>query len=76
MADKHPSHVTRFSWDASTYDEVCVNCGATDMVPGGWGELANPCSLPPEKGGMTWEQYLEKDREQIAYLEEEYGKSS
>ena len=39
----HPSHQTRFSFDASTYDEICVNCGATDQVPGGWGDLAKPC---------------------------------
>lgn len=38
----HPSHVTRFS-DSSMYDERCVNCGATDQVPGGWGRLAEPC---------------------------------
>lgn len=47
MSQKHPSHVTRFSFDASTYDEVCVRCGATDKVPGGWGDLANPCSNSP-----------------------------
>jgi hypothetical protein len=40
---KHPSHVTRGS-DSSMYDEVCVNCGARDQVPGGWGELAKPCT--------------------------------
>ena len=34
---------TRFSVDASTYDEICTKCGATDMVPGGWGDLAKPC---------------------------------
>jgi hypothetical protein len=39
---KHPSHKTRFS-DASSYDEICIYCGATDLVPGGWGELAYPC---------------------------------
>lgn len=39
---KHPSHSTRSS-DASTHDEVCVNCGATDVVPGGWGKLTDPC---------------------------------
>ncbi|MBU6321203.1 hypothetical protein KGO04_01515, partial [Patescibacteria group bacterium] len=39
----HPSHETRISLDASTYDEICVNCGATDRVPGGWGNLAFPC---------------------------------
>lgn len=38
----HPSHETRSS-DASTYDVVCKNCGATDVVPGGWGKLAEPC---------------------------------
>lgn len=39
---KHPSHKTRFS-DASTFDEICELCGATDEVPGGWGKLAGPC---------------------------------
>lgn len=39
----HPSHRTRFAFDASTYDEVCVLCGETDQVPGGWGKLAEPC---------------------------------
>lgn len=39
---KHPSHVTRSS-DASTFDEICVKCGAKDNVPGGWGDLAKPC---------------------------------
>lgn len=41
----HPSHKTRFS-DSSFYDECCINCGATDQIPGGWGELANPCMAP------------------------------
>lgn len=41
----HSSHKTRSS-DASTFDEICVNCGATDQAPGGWGELANPCPNP------------------------------
>lgn len=39
---KHESHKTRFSFDASTYDEICVNCGARDHL-GGWGDLAKPC---------------------------------
>ena len=47
--EKHPSHNTRFSFDASTYDEVCVNCGATDIAGGGWGRLAKPC--PKAKQG-------------------------
>lgn len=48
MASLHPSHVTRFTFDASTYDNICVNCGATDEVPGGWGELAKPCPSPDQ----------------------------
>jgi hypothetical protein len=36
----HPSHVTRFS-DASTFDEICTKCGATDRVRGGM--LWAPC---------------------------------
>jgi hypothetical protein len=43
MGDKlHPSHVTRISFGASSFDEICVNCGATDFI-GGWGNLAKPC---------------------------------
>ena len=57
----HPSHVTRFS-DASTFDEICVNCGATDEAPGGWGRLAYPCPNPPNQGGMTQEEYAESER--------------
>jgi hypothetical protein len=44
MSGPHHSHVTRYS-DASTYDEICVNCGATDQVPGGWGKLVEPCTF-------------------------------
>lgn len=47
MSDRlHPSHVTRAS-DASTYDTICINCGAHDQTPGGWGDLAKPCSKVP-----------------------------
>ncbi len=38
----HQSHITRDS-DASSYDEICIACGATDRAGGGWGDLANPC---------------------------------
>ena len=52
VADRcHPSHVTRISMDASSYDEICVKCGATDHI-GGWGKLAKPCpcaSLPTQE---------------------------
>ena|SRR6218665_935943 len=41
---RHPSHETRVSIDASSYDEICVHCGATDIAAGGWGELAKPCT--------------------------------
>ena len=43
MPGPHPSHQTRVSMSASTYDEICVNCGATDITGGGWGRLADPC---------------------------------
>lgn len=49
MSGRHPSHKTRYS-DASTFDEICDLCGATDQVPGGWGQLAYPCpGKKPEK---------------------------
>lgn len=41
-AGPHDSHVLRGS-DASSFDHVCERCGRTDKVPGGWGELAEPC---------------------------------
>lgn len=40
----HPSHELRFSFDASSWDEICVFCGLTDQVPGGWGKLTEPCT--------------------------------
>jgi hypothetical protein len=49
MNTLHPSHRTRFSFDASTFDEICKLCGATDMVPGGWGNLAKPCPASEEE---------------------------
>ena len=45
----HPSHVTRISIDASSFDYICDNCGATDEVPGGWGALDLPCPNPKPK---------------------------
>jgi hypothetical protein len=38
----HESHNTRVS-DASSFDEICVNCGRTDITGGGWGWLRMPC---------------------------------
>jgi len=46
MSVRHPSHVTRISMDASTYDEICILCGATDEI-GSWGRLAAPCTKAP-----------------------------
>jgi hypothetical protein len=43
----HDSHDTRVS-DASSFDEICTKCGATDITSGGWGWLRVPC-----KGGKT-----------------------
>ena len=42
---KHDSHDTRISIDASSYDEICINCGARDTL-GGWGKLAEECPTP------------------------------
>jgi hypothetical protein len=42
--------------DASTYDVVCRNCGHTDQVPGGWGELVYPCPNPPKEKEDTAEE--------------------
>lgn len=44
--EKHKSHKNVRSSDASTFDFICDDCGATDQVPGGWGSLRKPC-----KGG-------------------------
>lgn len=41
----HPSHTTRISMDASSYDEICTKCGAPDIAGGGWGRLAQPCPV-------------------------------
>lgn len=43
----HPSHKTRHS-DASTFDEICVLCGYTDIAGGGWGQLKYPCPGRPK----------------------------
>ena len=60
--NKHPSHVTRISIDASSFDEKCINCGATDEL-GGWGKLAEPCPKPLGAGGMAREEYTKKEQE-------------
>lgn len=39
----HESHKSVRSSDASTFDFICDDCGATDSVPGGWGTLRKPC---------------------------------
>lgn len=50
---RHPSHETRISMDASTYDEICIHCGATDITGGGWGRLAAPCPASPPMPACT-----------------------
>jgi hypothetical protein len=45
---KHESHKSVRSSDASTFDFICDDCGATDDVTGGWGTLRKPC-----KGAVT-----------------------
>lgn len=66
MDTKHDSHVTRFSMDASSWDEICVNCGNTDKVPGGWGELARPCPNPG-RPYRTLEDYYERNSIEYRY---------
>lgn len=44
----HPTHRTRIS-DASSFDEICILCGATDIAGGGWGRLAFACSASDAK---------------------------
>lgn len=41
----HPTHKIRSS-DASTYDMVCIVCGATDITGSGWGQLRFECHEP------------------------------
>ncbi len=59
----HPSHKTRVSFDASSYDEICIYCGATDKVIGGWGQLAYPCPSNPKE--YAAEQYAQAADYQI-----------
>lgn len=47
MVGRHPSHRTRFS-DASSFDEVCVLCGARDAL-GTWGTLALECKATDDE---------------------------
>jgi len=42
----HESHKSVRSSDASTFDMICDDCGATDRASGGWGKLKEPCSQP------------------------------
>ena len=39
----HESHKNVRSSDASTFDMICDDCGATDHAKGGWGNLGKPC---------------------------------
>jgi hypothetical protein len=39
----HASHKSVRSSDASTFDFICDDCGATDCVTGGWGTLRKSC---------------------------------
>jgi hypothetical protein len=49
--EKHPGHVTRYS-DASSYDEVCILCGARDIAGGGWGTLIFECKGLRDHGSV------------------------
>jgi hypothetical protein len=70
----HGSHVTRMS-DATTFDEICVNCGASDDPTnlGKTNTLDKPCTNPVGQGGMTMEEYNTKDKERIASITAKHG---
>lgn len=40
----HESHKSVRASDASSFDMICDDCGATDQVIGGWGDLRKPCT--------------------------------
>ena len=63
---RHPSHVTRISMHASSFDEICINCSRTDEVLGGWGKLADPCPKPVGKGGITLQTYEKRRRKKMS----------
>ena len=66
MSELHPSHRTRFSFDASSFDEICEQCGRTDEVPGGWGQLALPC---PKSSAV--DKLAELTREEVRSAEDQ-----
>lgn len=68
---KHPSHDTRFSM-SSLYDEVCVNCGATDLTGGGWGKLAEPCPKAKKKEEKMSEKPTPHRGEVYTYKGQQY----
>jgi hypothetical protein len=45
---RHPSHRTRISFEFTSYDEICMLCGAHDEGDHGWGDLRNPCTASNE----------------------------
>lgn len=51
----HPSHKTRYS-DASTFDEVCEQCGATDEQ--GSTRLSEPCPNAPPPARSERDAFL------------------
>lgn len=58
MSDAINGHVTRDS-DSSFYDEVCVNCGATD-TNSGLGDLAYACPSPGVPYATTADYYARR----------------
>lgn len=67
----HPSHKTRISFDASSYDEICDLCGATDGLFT-LGSLSDPCPNAPACDAVNtnpiveWDQEVKPDRS-VAY---------
>lgn len=66
--NKYQSHETRLS-DASSFDEACVKCGATDIAGIGWGKLSEP-SPGTSSAATTTEGYVVVPIAELVKLEQ------
>jgi len=63
---QHASHKSVRPSDASIFDFICDDCGATDSVTGGWAGLRKPCKQ------NTSEVKLNAGRESVALDKDGY----
>jgi len=64
MYEWHPTHRPRFSFSASSYDEICDLCGSTDG-PIERGDMGSECPASQEKR----DQYDQEKAEKNAHTE-------